>query len=266
VHAIKVEALPEKLGNRCGHDPTTPRYFHPPPEHKARAQVLEKAKSRLAMFYVEPLQWLNDLSPITRRRRSERREAIAALGQVLLHYVDMVSLKVGIALDLSAFRGLTLEFLAKKAALSLKRTQRALQDLARAGYLTIKRRYRVYVDKGPLFKGLPALKTLSAKFFTHLGIEYHTLVRHREWARKQREIKSVHPSGNRLNALARQFIHPLKRPNKTDAVSQQADQATRLGHIQAEKANAEKAYLLYQQGHTFEEIKALLYPARVPSG
>lgn len=260
----KLEALPERPGNRCGHDPTTPRYFQPSPEHKARAQVLEKTKSRLAMFYVEPLQWLKDLCPLARQQRSERREAIAALGQVLLHYVDMVSLKVGIALDALSFRGLTLDFLAKKANLSFKRAQRALHDLARAGYITLKRRYRTFVDKSLSFKGLPMLKTLSAKFFTHLGIEYHTLVRHREWSRKQREIKPFQKA-HRFNTLGRQLLHQFKHQAKTKAVSQQAIETARLAHRETEKVKAEKAYQLYQQGHTFEEIKALLYPARVPS-
>ena len=98
-----------------------------------------------------------------RQVRSERREAIAAVSQVLLHYLELSTLRVGFYVGLNKFIHLDIEYIAKKANLSFSRAKRAITALAEAGYIKITRQYKKKEDG--TFDGEPSIREIAVQFF-----------------------------------------------------------------------------------------------------
>jgi hypothetical protein len=122
----------------------------------------------------------------TRQQRSEAREALVSISQVLLHYTELASLRVGIPHASEGFRSLTIEFLADKAGIGLKRAQRAINLLVRAGYLKMIERFDVKEEQGKeRFIGLAAVKCLTPAFFKACNINLQALSAQRALARKR---------------------------------------------------------------------------------
>ncbi|MEI2745988.1 MAG: hypothetical protein V9G22_11345, partial [Ottowia sp.] len=126
-------------GNRCGHDPCCPRWFEPPAHHAPHPKILVKLQAAVRAYFADPavLPSLNAANGSARRQRSERREACLALLGALVHYLDLVTLRVGIPQADGSFQGLTLEFLAERAGLGLRRAERACRDLRKAGLVEV---------------------------------------------------------------------------------------------------------------------------------
>lgn len=192
-HAVLVHnASPAKTGNRCGHNPEAPRPFIKPEMHKARPKILTCASEVWRNFYNAPKAYfveLRFLRASRRQQRSESREAVMSIAQVLLHYVELASLRVGVPyVSKDGFCSLTIEFLAEKAGLSLKRAKRAIALLKRAGYLTLIERFDIKKDElsnETKFIGLAAVKCLTASFFKACGIDLVWLAAQRKLARKR---------------------------------------------------------------------------------
>jgi hypothetical protein len=86
------------LGNRCGHVPNEPRFYHRPEHHKWRPPMIERAITLLESAFHFPKKLLTallDLNPSKRRKRSERRETLSSVTQAILHYLDLETLRVG---------------------------------------------------------------------------------------------------------------------------------------------------------------------------
>lgn len=167
-------------GNRCGHDPANPRWFEPPEKHKERPGVLRKLIERIRGYYADPqktLPALNAVNESDRQQRSERREAEVSLLGCLLHYTDLVTLRVGIPQPDGSFRGLTMEFLAEISGLGLRRAERAIHDLAAAGIITI---HPIAQRLGDcIYKGYAAIRAISRSLFDAFGLG--------PWLRHERE-------------------------------------------------------------------------------
>lgn len=180
----------DSKGNWCGHNPDAPRYFHVPGEHKARPHILTWAGEAFRRFYEKPLSYLEEVRASRRskrQQRSESREAMASIAQVILHYTELASLRVGIPLSSGEFKSLTIEFLAEKAGIGLKRAQRAIDVMKRAGYIKLIERFDI---KNEVFIGLAAVKSLSLSFFKACGINLQALAAQRSLARKRLNKKS----------------------------------------------------------------------------
>jgi len=140
-------------------------------------------------FYVLPQSYFKELRfnrNSLRQQRSESREALASISQVLLHYTELASLRVGIPHASSGFRSLTIDFLADKAGIGLKRAQRAIKLLVRAGYLKMIERFDVKFEEGKeRFIGLAAVKCLTPAFFKACNINLQALSAQRALARKR---------------------------------------------------------------------------------
>lgn len=174
-----------RQGNWCGHDPTSPRFFQKPEQHKERPKIITWAMETWQRFYMLPQSYFKELRfsrNSLRQQRSESREALASIAQVLLHYTELASLRVGIPHASSGFRSLTIEFLANKAGVGLKRAQRAIKLLVRAGYLNMIERFDVKEER---FIGLAAVKSLTPAFFKACGINLQALSAQRSLARKR---------------------------------------------------------------------------------
>jgi hypothetical protein len=176
-----------RKGNKCGHDRQSPIFFSKPISHAARPKLLQEAMERLSQAYNNKkfLKNLHFLTPKPRKKRSERMEAIIAVSQALVHYVDAWSLRVGLVTGQGEFQSFDLKFIASRAKLNIIRTRRALYDLCKAGYLKITRQYQKQDDD--TYSGIASIRELTTDFFNDLGIDYHRLFQLQEWKRKRQE-------------------------------------------------------------------------------
>lgn len=175
-------------GNRCGHTPDAPRFFCPPGHHKRRPPVLDRAIDKWEEVYRKAKKFFKKLATSHdngRQVRSERREAIAAVSQVLLHYLELSTFRVGFYAGFNKFIHLDIEYIAKKANLSFSRAKRAITALAEAGYIKITRQYKKKEDG--TFDGEPSIREISIQFFIDLGIDVQKLFFARDWKRKNEE-------------------------------------------------------------------------------
>ena len=159
-----------KLGNKCGHDPSAPRHFEPPKQHANRPAVLKRAIEAVRAYFNAPqtLPSLNAANESDRRQRSERRESCCALLGAILHYTDLVTLRVGIPQPDGSMAGLTMPFLARLAGIGERRAERAIHDLKAAGIITV----RTVCEKigEDAYKGYAAIRTVSRDLFEAVGL------------------------------------------------------------------------------------------------
>lgn len=161
---------PKKTGNKCGHDPKGPRYFVPPAKHLARPKLLKIITERIKRYFADPrtLPTLNAANQSKRQQRSERREACIALLACIIHYTDIMTLRVGIPQADGSMQGLTMPFLAELSGLGERRAERAIRDLKAAGILSV---HPICEKIGEAtYKGIAAIRAISAKLFTVLGL------------------------------------------------------------------------------------------------
>jgi len=157
-------------GNNCGHMPAKPRWFEPPPQH-TRPKIISKIISEIQQYYREPasiIPSLNLANGSNRQQRSERREACLSVLGCLLHYLDLSSLRVGIPQPDKSFTGISMPFIAERAGLTLKRTERAVKDLVASGLITVHPLCEKLSDT--VYKGYAAIRTVSRKLFTLFGM------------------------------------------------------------------------------------------------
>ena len=196
----KIQAI--VTGNRCGHAPDAPRFFVRPDQHKPRPSILENAIEKLKDVYCRPKKFFRKLAtfhPHDRQKRSERREAVASVAQVLLHYLELSTLRVGFYVDPTKFIPLDLHYIAKKAGLSITRAKRAIADLAKAGYINVSRQFNKKEDG--TFKGLPSIREIAVQFFIDLGIDVQKLFFTREWKRKKEEKAQAKNTAKKLSGI-----------------------------------------------------------------
>ena len=157
-------------GNRCDHDPAAPRYFVPPEKHKDRPLILRKLEGKIRTYFTDPRKIIPSLDLANgkdRQQRSERREACLAVLGCMIHFLDLVTLRVGIPTP-GGFRGLTIPYLAELSGLGERRAERAIGDLVKANLVTV---HPLCTRKDDLtFKGYAAIRTISATVFALFGL------------------------------------------------------------------------------------------------
>jgi hypothetical protein len=122
-------------------------------------------------YYRDPaatIPSLNLANGSDRQQRSERREACLSVLGCLLHYLDLATLRVGIPQNDTSFAGISMPFIAEKSGLTLKRAERAVRDLVRAGLITVHPLCEKISDT--VYKGYAAIRTISPKLFTLFGL------------------------------------------------------------------------------------------------
>lgn len=150
--------------------PHTPRWFEPPKQH-TRPKIIAKAISEIRQYYRDPtatIPSLNLANGSDRQQRSERREACLLVLGCLLHYLDLVTLRIGIPQNDSTFQGITMPFIAEKCGLTLRRAERAVADLVKAGLITVHPLCEKISDT--VYKGCAAIRTISSKLFALFGM------------------------------------------------------------------------------------------------
>jgi hypothetical protein len=247
--AIKIQE-PIILGNRCGHVPNDPRFYLRPENSKTRPSILENAIERLKDVYRRPKKFFRKLAtfhPHNRQKRSERREAIASISQVLLNYLELSTLRVGFYAE-TKFINLDLEYIAKKAGLNFIRGKRAIADLVKAGYIKVSRQFDKKEDG--TFKGKPSIREISVQFFIDLGIDVQKLFYTREWKRKKQEKlfqkKAQKKMRDMMQAVA-SFGKRITPKNTRRTISQKAEKDLIAKALELHKINPERSPSEYLQ-------------------
>jgi len=230
-------------GNGCGHDPDAPRWFAPPERHAKRPKVLTKLNERVRRYYrapAETLPALNAANGSSRQQRSERREACLALLGGLIHYLDLVTLRVGIPQADGTFAGLKMEFLADVSGLGERRAERAIADLAAAGLITIHPLTKRLDDC--TYKGYAAIRAVSRALFEVFGLG--------KWLRHERDKATARQRKQERKATGREAAHvrmladtvlPTKLEGAAPAAEPRAGQQQSVAELLAELKNRLRA-------------------------
>ncbi len=189
-------------GNRCGHVPSRPRAFGAPEQHRARPPIIRRAIDRISRFFDNPsfLPALNGANGKDRQQRSERREGCILILSAIFHYMDLVSMLVGVPQDDGSIRNLTMERLAEVAGIGLRRAERAVADLVAAGFLAV---VPVSDEVAPgEFRGRAAVRAVPESLFGLLGLG-SSLADERRKAEKRRKKKELGREGESTFDLVR---------------------------------------------------------------
>ena len=207
-------------GNRCGHDKTFLREYRRPLKHKQPPPIILSGIDALSTAFYAPaklLQRFHTLN-INRRKKSERRESVIAVMQVLINYVDLDSLRVG-TYDEGNINHCRTAFIAKKTGFGLRRVERALKDIEAAGYAEIERNVKQRRWVRGWFQ-VNKIK-LTRWFFLDLGLSNQYLQVSQHFKRKS-DIKQKNPKSymrdtlETLSALGMRRLESAPPPLKTD--------------------------------------------------
>ena|GEM_PF-2374190 len=162
-----------RSGNRCGHDPQNPSFTPPNPK---RPKFIQKAISKIYGAYTDRRGLLGlNYHPQGFKVRSERREAYSKVLAVVLEHMDLATLRVGFPTE-NGFLNYTMEYLATRTGMGLRRVDRAIRGLKKMGFLVISE-IRERLQDGS-YRSFSAVKTISTTLFDALGL--------RAWLDKER--------------------------------------------------------------------------------
>jgi len=163
-------------GNRCGHNPRSPRYpdiLRVPGMEKPHPVILTRARERIRKWYAHPAAgpFRGNDSSTYNHMRSERREAVQCLLEAVLYRLELNSRCLGTpntGQEPYGFVDVSMDDLAALAGLGKRRCERAMRELARAGLITSKQR-RGKTPAGEYY-GLRAIRQVEKKLFDILGM------------------------------------------------------------------------------------------------
>jgi hypothetical protein len=124
-------------GNLCGHDPLNPRFLK---SKGSLPHFIKRCHKALESFYYTPDKYLPVLRHINSEahaQRSERRESISLVGQVLVSHLNLEDLQVGTPMDNGETLPAQATYICQKAGVRGKRAYRAIKDMIKAGYLYV---------------------------------------------------------------------------------------------------------------------------------
>ena len=207
----------KKPGNNCGHCPNAPRYFIPPVKHAIRPFMLVQIALAVTTYFLNPnvLPLLNAANGSDRQQRSERREACVALLCCMLHYLDLVTLRVGIPQHNGSMAGLDMPFLAELSGLGLRRAERAMHDLKDAGIISVHPICEKISDT--VYKGIAAIRTVSIHLFTALGFD--AWLRHERQKAADRKKKKEAKKNKKGMANVQMGLNALGNKTKPEAAA-----------------------------------------------
>lgn len=211
-------------GNKCGHRPDAPRYFAPPEKHAKRPEILRRTQVAIQEYYRKPgtLPLLNAANGSTRQQRSERREACIDLLCCIMHFTDLVTLRVAIPKD-NAAMGFTMPYLAGLSGLGERRAERAIRDLKAAGIITV---HPICVKLADTtYKGLAAIRTVSRHLFAALG--FADWLKHEQRKATERKVQKEEKKRRKelaniqmaINAAKPKATVPVKRTGSMTSVA-----------------------------------------------
>jgi hypothetical protein len=223
-------------GNNCGHVPEKPRWFDPPTKHANRPGILRKIIEKIREYYSKPCETLPILNAVNEsghQQRSERREACVAILGCVLHYTDLITLRVGIPQADGSISGLTMPYLAKLSGLGERRAERAIRDLKAAGIITMHPVCEKLADA--TYKGYAAIRTVTKHLFTVFGLDawlMHEQTKTKERRDKREEKKRRKALANmRMATNAQHGAKPKTKPEDTTGATRTNRMSSIADHI-----------------------------------
>ncbi len=220
------KALVFNHGNRCGHDKNAPQKFKAPENHALRPKLVREISKRVNTYFHNPkaLPSLNAANGSRRQQRSERRESCIKLMGAILHYTDVLTLRVGILQADGKFLGIKLETLADRAGLNIRRAERASRDLVASGILSVSQK-AVKDNATGEFKGRAAIRAVSKKLFTVFAMDSWLTHERRRASEKFREYQEKASKAKAakaalaMDAMRNEILARGKRTGETDGMS-----------------------------------------------
>ena len=180
------------LGNWCNHDLHNPKFYEPPGQHGTRPDVLLSAQEGLEKFYWQPKEYLRRMvlaRPSPRQQRTEAREAVSEVLGVILHYLDLATMRVGVPNIDCSFHSLSMRDIAlrigwrakeddtnpKTKHKGIRRVWRALKLLKETGYISISKRCEKLFNGEQAYRGLPAVRCVKTSLFHDLKVNIQKL-------------------------------------------------------------------------------------------
>jgi len=200
-------------GNRCGHDRLKPRLDPVELPSERLPLVLSDITSAIEnLFYMRHKE---EFADIGQARRSEICEAMVLVAKTLTVRMDLVTKRVGKPRDDGTVVGIPAERLAEITGLHISRVNRALRELADAGWMTSCQPCELKADG--TYRGYPAIRTLTPRFFRVLrvNLKLDAAAKKEATARKERARQRQAAAGAAETARLARQLHRMNR--KMDA-------------------------------------------------
>jgi len=145
-----------------------------------------------------------------RRQRSESREAVSLVSQVIFNHLDLASMQVVKYTKDGELIPMSVNQIAEEARISERRTYRALDVLKRAGYIEFEYRNKKTGDE---IIALRSIKRISMSMFEHLGIVRDKVAKCINYAREQAEklVKKASKEAKKIEYKAKNMLNSLKK-------------------------------------------------------
>lgn len=132
--------MPQPSGNRCGHNPYSPRLNAAVPIPKGKGgfpRILSLAAERAKAWYFHPAKF-PALHGTGRKVRSERREACQIVLEVIFRHLDLASMCLGTPTPASGFINIDMRTIVRDSGIGQRRCERAIALLKEAGFMRVK--------------------------------------------------------------------------------------------------------------------------------
>lgn len=178
--------MPQPSGNRCGHNPCSPRLNAAVPIPKGKGgfpRILSLAAERAKAWYFHPAK-CPALHGTGRKIRSERREACQIVLEVIFRHLDLASMCLGTPTPASGFIDIDMKTIVRDSGIGQRRCERVITLLREAGFMSVKQPRRQN-EEGAYF-GCRAIRIVTEALFEALGLGP---MLHRERARASERLR-----------------------------------------------------------------------------
>ena len=256
------ELTAKSYGNRCGHTKQAPKLYHRPEHHKPTHMILHRCIERFSEWYKRPeIGYLESFCEMKQtQRRSERREALASIGRVIMSHLDLSSM-CPVQFTKNGNKQLSVKTIADRAGVSLRRAYRVMYDLKQAGYIDIKEQHRYEADGS--IKSVVAIKRISAQLLYQLGITVQALSKAKQHAERFNKsvVKKIKKAKHKIvEAVAEKTKHeyPIDKymrenPQTSDEAMANAKQFINKLRAKADQKNGPKNAVSYLQSNTAKQ-------------
>ena len=247
---------------KWGHNKNYPSFYNIPAHHKPKPMILHRCIERFSEWYHRPeIGYLESFSTMKQtQRRSERREAVATIGRVLMSHLDLSSM-CPVQFTKNGNKQLSVKTIADRAGVSLRRAYRVMYDLKQAGYIDIQEKHRYEADGS--IKAVVAIKRISAQLLYQLGITVEALTKakqHAERFNKSVTKKIKQAKRNIVEAVAEKPKHEYpvdkymrENPQTSDEAKANSKQFINQMRAKADQKNGPKNATPYFQDNTAKQ-------------
>lgn len=217
--------MPSPSGNRCGHNPYSPRLNAAVSIPKGKGgfpRILSLAAERAKAWYFHPKKCPPLQIHSGRQIRSERREACQIVLESILRHLDLASMCLGTPTLANGFIDIDIKTISHDAGIGQRRCERAIALLKRAGFMRVQQPRRQN-EEGSYF-GCQAIRIVTETLFEWLGLGP---MLQRERARASERLRRRAQKANRrLSDSMRRAVQGIKKASFIPHPSPDKEQRT----------------------------------------